>query len=218
VSKRKEASPETSRIFIAISLPEQVKDQIARAQEELRAALSADWGRWTKRRQLHLTLRFLGAVESRRLDALMNAVRGACAGFGVLQLRAGQIGCFPNLRYPRVVWARVQDGQDRLPLLQRAVETATAGFTSEEPQEKFTGHVTLGRCQTINRRQAELLAKLARTMEPRLFGEWTADSVEIVRSELASGGSHYTALVTVPLAAVQFQETAAVTLASRTNR
>ena len=91
----------------------------------------------------------------------MNSVRGACEGFEVLQLRAEQIGCCPNLSHPRVVWARVHDGQERLPLLQRAVETATAGFTSERPEGTFTGHVTLGRCQAINRRQAELLAKLA---------------------------------------------------------
>jgi 2'-5' RNA ligase len=201
VSQRKEGGPETSRIFIAISLPEQVKDQIARAQEELRGALPEDCGRWTKRGQLHLTLRFLGAVESPRLDALMNAVRGACGGFGVLQLRAGQIGGFPDLSHPRVVWVRVHDGQQRLPLLQRAVETATAGFTSQEPKGTFTGHVTLGRCQTIRRQQAELLAKLARAMEPGLFGEWTADSVEIIRSELASSGSLYTALAAAPLAA-----------------
>jgi 2'-5' RNA ligase len=201
VSKGKERSPESSRIFIAISLPEQVKDQIARAQEELRGALSGDSVRWTNRGQLHLTLKFLGAVESRRLDELTNAVRGACEGFEVLQLRAEQIGCFPNLSHPRVIWARVHDEKERLPLLQRAVETATAEFTSERPEGTFTGHVTLGRCQAINRRQAELLAKLARAMEPGLFGEWTANSVEIIRSELASGGSHYTPLAAAPLAA-----------------
>jgi hypothetical protein len=63
------------------------------------------------------------------------------------------------------------------------------------------GHVTLGRCRTIKRRQAELLARRARAIEPGLFGEWTADSVDIIRSELASGGSHYTTLAAAPLAA-----------------
>jgi 2'-5' RNA ligase len=200
MSQREGGSPDTYRVFIAISLPEQVKDQIEKAQEELRGALPADCVCWTKRRQFHLTLRFLGAVESQRLDALIDAVRRACEGFGVLQLRAGQIGCFPDLRHPRVVWARVHDRQERLPLLQRAVETATAGFTREEPEGTFTGHVTLGRCKTIKRRHAEILAELAKAMEHSVFGEWTADRADIIRSELASGGSRYTTLAAAPLA------------------
>jgi RNA 2',3'-cyclic 3'-phosphodiesterase len=201
VSKREDASPETYRVFIAIPLPEQVKDEIERAQEELRGALPEECIRWTKRWQFHLTLKFLGDVESQRLEALMNSVGRACEGFGVLQLRAGRIGFFPDLRHPRVVWTRVHDGRQRLPVLQRAVETATAGFTSEEPEGTFTGHVTLGRCKTIKGSQADILAKLAKAMEGRFFGEWTADRIDIIRSELASGGSRYTTLAAVPLAA-----------------
>lgn len=92
MSKREGARPETYRVFIAISLPEQVKDEIERAQEELRGALPAECVRWTKRGQFHLTLKFLGDVESRRLEALTDSVGRACEGFGILQLRAGRIG------------------------------------------------------------------------------------------------------------------------------
>jgi 2'-5' RNA ligase len=201
VSKREGGSPETYRVFIAISLPEHVKDEIERAQEELRDALPRGSVRWTKRGQWHLTLKFLGEVESQRLESLVNSVRRACEEFGVLQLRARRIGFFPDARHPHVVWTRVHDGRERLPLLQRAVETATAGFTSEEPEGTFSGHVTLGRCTTIKRPLAEILSKLAEAMENRFFGEWTADRIEVIRSELASGGSRYTTLAAVPLAA-----------------
>ncbi len=192
--------PETYRVFIAISLPEHVKDEIERAQEQLRSALPGKCVRWSRREQWHLTLKFLGNVESRRLEALTASMRGACAGFGVLQLRAGQIGFFPDARHPRVVWTRVRDGRDWLPSLQRAVETAAAGFTSEAPEPEFTGHVTLGRCRMIKRSQAEMLSMLAKAMEDRVFGEWTADRLEIIRSQLSPGGSRYTTLASLPLA------------------
>jgi len=187
------------RIFVAISLPEDVRHAITAAQAELRGALPPECVRWTKPGQFHLTLKFLGGVEVHRLEALSGSVRGACEGLGRLPLRAGQIRFFPTPRHPRVVWVRVQDRFDRLSDLQRAVETATADFTSERPEGTYTGHITLGRCQRIKRPQAESLAKLAAAMENRLLGEWTAETVDIIRSELSSSGSRYTTLATCPL-------------------
>ena len=198
--------PETYRLFIAIPVPEHVKDQIEGAQDELRGALSRDRVRWSKRAQFHLTLKFLGNLEPQRLDALTHALRLACAGFGVLRLRAGGIGAFPELRRPRVIWVRVRDARERLPLLQRAVETAVAGFTSEQLDATFHGHITLGRCTTIKRARIDRLARLAKAMEEdkdkRPFGEWTAETIDLVRSERGPGGSRYTILATVPLGAI----------------
>jgi RNA 2',3'-cyclic 3'-phosphodiesterase len=199
VSPRDSGRVETCRLFIAVSLPEPVKDEIESAQEELRGALSRDGVRWTKRVQFHLTLKFLGDVEPLRVDALTNALRLACQGFGVLSLRAGRIGVFPDLRRPRLIWVGVDDARERLPLLQRAVETAAAGFASGRPEGTFTGHVTLGRWKTIKRPQIDRLAKLAKAMENRQFGEWTADTVDLVRSESGPGGSRYTTLSAIPL-------------------
>ena len=182
------------RLFIAILLPEDVKDEIARAQGELHDALSGDSIRWTRRAQFHLTLKFLGNVEPQCVEALTRALLLACDGFGALPLRAARIGLFPNFRRPRLIWAGVDDARGRLPLLQHAVESAAAGFTSEGPEGTFTGHVTLGRCKTIKRPQIERLANLAHAMENRLFGAWTADTVDLVRSERGPDGSRYTTL------------------------
>ncbi len=194
---------ETYRLFIAISLPEHVKEEIERAQEELRGALSGDGIRWIKRVQLHLTLKFLGDVEPRCIDALTNSLALACEGFGVLPLRAGRIGVFPDLRRPRLIWVGVDDARERLALLQHLVETAVAGVTSRTPEGTFTGHVTVGRCKAIKRPQINLLTRLAKAMEDRQFGEWTTDTVDLVRSELGSGGSRYTTLSAVPLRALR---------------
>jgi len=199
VSPRGSESVETCRLFIAMSLPVHVQDEIERAQEELRGALSGDCIRWTKPVMFHLTLKFLGDVEPRRVDALTDALRLACEGFGVLPLRAESIGVFPDLRRPRLIWVGVDDARKRLPLLQHAVEAAAAGFTSEGPEGTFIGHVTLGRCKTIKRAQIDMLAELTKVMENRQFGEWTADTVEVVRSEPGPGGSRYTTLSAIPL-------------------
>ena len=155
--------------------------------------------RWTRREQLHVTLRFLGNVDTQLVDELTARVAHACARFGPLQLNARGLGMFPNPRRPRVIWVRVADRHERLGALHRIVETAAAAFTSEKPEPAFTGHATLGRCISLNRKETVTLATLAVEMEHRPFGEWQADAVEIVRSELGPAGSRHTVLAALSL-------------------
>jgi RNA 2',3'-cyclic 3'-phosphodiesterase len=191
--------PERYRLFIAIPLPDAIKQSIEKAQHELRSALPADSIRWTRIAHFHLTLRFLGSVEPSRVEALTDAVRRACSGFGDLQLRAAGIGVFPGPRRPRVVWTGVRDTRERLALLQRAIEAATNEFTVEPPQETFTGHITLARCRDISRSESATLAGLVERMASRSFGAWTADCIDVIRSEPTPNGSRYTTLATAAL-------------------
>jgi 2'-5' RNA ligase len=191
----------TWRLFIAISLPEAVKQEIEKVQREMRRELPGNVMRWTKREQFHVTLKFLGNVAEARVAELSAALREACRPFNALRLRAERVGFFPDVRYPRVAWAWVHDEKDHLRELQRAIETSTRSFTSEGAEKQFTGHVTLARIQGIKRPQAEILSKFALSMTERVFGEWMADKVELIRSELSSTGSRYTAVAAFPLTA-----------------
>lgn len=188
-------TPEQVRLFIAVGVPEAIKDEMERAQAELRRGARDARIRWAGREQFHVTLRFLGNVEGQRLEALGEAVRGACVGFRALHLRAARVGFFPDGRNPRVVWVGVEDEEQQLASLQRAVESASQPFTAEAPEERgFSGHVTLGRIKGIRRPEVEELGRLAAGMAERVFGEWTGDEVEIIRSELSPAGARYTAL------------------------
>jgi RNA 2',3'-cyclic 3'-phosphodiesterase len=194
------ADSETFRLFVAVTIPEAIKAKIEEAQAELRRALPERAVRWTRRAQFHLTLRFLGDVEAARVEALAEAIRAACRGFGPVHLRAGRVGCFPDLRYPRVVWVGVQDQAEQLPRVQEAVESATREFTTETKEERFTGHVTLARIKGIRRPEADALGKAAAGMAERLFGQWTAYKVELMRSELLPQGARHTSLASIALA------------------
>jgi 2'-5' RNA ligase len=196
---RSDARPERYRLFVAIALPEPVRHAIEKAQADLRAALPAKSIRWTRGEQFHLTMRFLGGVEASQVDRLNEAVRRACAGSGGLQLRAARIGVFPGPRRPRVVWTGVDDQDGRLAELQRSIEAATNAFTEEPPQEKFSGHITLARCRDLNRNEASTLTSLVQTMAGTSFGQWTARSVDVVRSQPTSQGSRYTTLAEIGL-------------------
>jgi 2'-5' RNA ligase len=193
------AEGEQFRLFIAVTLPEEVKAKLAAAQAELRQALPAPSVRWTRREQLHLTLKFLGDVDAALVRPLEEAIRAACRGFSALQLCIERLGCFPDLRYPRVVWTGVQDQAGQLPRLQQAVDAATRSFTAEQKEERFTGHITVARIKAIRRPEAEALGQAAAGMADRLFGQWTAGEVELMRSVLSPQEARHTSLAAIAL-------------------
>jgi RNA 2',3'-cyclic 3'-phosphodiesterase len=187
------------RLFIAIAIPEGVKAKIEGAQAELRRALPDCNARWTRPEQFHLTLKFLGDVEESRVDALGESIRAACPGFTPLHLRAEGVGCFPDLRRPRVLWTGVRDEAGQLLRLQEAVALATHDFTSEQKEERFTGHVTLARFKGIRPTEAKVLGSAVPAMANRLFGEWTAHRIELMRSELLPQGARHLTLAAIAL-------------------
>ncbi len=190
--------PAAFRLFIALLLPEPVKDALAATQAELRRQLRAD-ARWARREQLHLTLKFLGDVDPERVPSLTDALRTVCQGFPPLQLRARQIGFFPNTRVPRVVWAGVEDLQQRLLPLQAALQQASLPFTSDAPENDFVGHLTLARLRNLSPTDSRALTTAGAAMAARDFGDWTASSVSLMRSILSPDGAKHYELVQLSL-------------------
>ena len=110
-----------------------------------------------------------------------------------------RLGCFPDLRFPRVVWVWVHDDADQLTALQQAVTQATAKFADNHAEKNFSGHVTIARTHEFKRSEAEILVKLAHSMTGRFFGEWEADKVELMRSELLPDGARHSVVAAFPL-------------------
>lgn len=187
------------RLFIALSVASLVKEELRRAQNGLRACLPAATVSWTRIKQIHLTLKFLGDVDASRAEDLTESVRNRCAGIGPLLLRAAKIGFFPSAHRPKVIWAGVAAKENKLEHLQQQVESAAADFTSIEENQPFVGHLTLGRIKQIRSSEAQALVRAAEELSVRDFGSWTANSVAIIRSELTSTGSRYTCLAEISL-------------------
>ena len=190
---------QTQRLFVAITVPEEVKSRITEARDELRAMLPPAVAAWVRPENMHLTLRFLGNVDESKIESLKASLTQVLSGFGAIPLISERLGCFPDLRYPRVVWAWVYDNAERLAQLQRRVAEATDAFTHEPADSRFVGHITLARLRQIKRPQAEIIGAFVNGAVRRMFGKWTGDRVELIRSELAPGGSSYTTLAATSL-------------------
>ncbi len=192
-------STEPLRLFVAVTVPDVIRNEMMRLQDRLRLLVPRGAVRWTRPEQFHLTLRFLGDVSSGCVSDLQKAVGEVCAEAPALQLCAQGIGFFPNARSPRVIWIGIGDHDHRLADLQQKIESAVRPFTREQGNERFAGHVTLGRFKQFNRLEIRELTSDVETLKDRVFGEWAVIKVEIIRSELMATGSRYTVLADFPL-------------------
>lgn len=194
-------APENVRVFIAIAVPDLIKEQIKTTQDRLCTGFNRRSVRWTNPDHFHLTLRFLGRVEAGSVASLVDTLRTVCQSVRPLQLRAKGVGFFPSSRAPRVIWVGVHESEERLASFQQTVQRASLGFTSEPAEERFSGHITLGRTKRLSRNETTTLARTAERYSGTTFGEWRAHEVHVMRSQLSAVGAVHSLLAAVPLCA-----------------
>ena len=123
------------RLFVAIPIPDAVAQGLLFMQSGVPGA------RWQTREQLHLTLRFIGEVDSRDADAIHDALSAISAPpFTIVLKGVGEFGG----KKPRALWAGVETSEALLHL-QRKIETALQRIGLEAEPRKFTPHITLAR-------------------------------------------------------------------------
>jgi RNA 2',3'-cyclic 3'-phosphodiesterase len=181
--------PPLIRAFVAVRLPEETVARLAEFQMKLRPLFRE--ASWTRPEAMHLTLRFLGNIESARVNDLTAELLVATRLKAPFSLELGAIGQFGN----RVLWVGVQSGSEPLARLAEVVREACAGYGAHEEERAFHPHVTLAR---LRRPERGAGARLREVKAPS-FATWQVNDVELIRSELSPRGSRYTTLAMVPL-------------------
>jgi RNA 2',3'-cyclic 3'-phosphodiesterase len=155
----------------------------------------AQTARWVDPGSMHLTLKFLGNVEVKRLPAVRDAISTAVKSSGRFQLLTGSTGFFPDHRKPRVFWLGLEGDIRALVILQKAVDEAMSGLGFARENRPFTAHLTLARLKDeagVNDRAEFVRAVQARVFEPACAIE--VSSVALMRSQLTARGAIYTRL------------------------
>lgn len=172
------------RGFIAVPVPEPVRDQLV----ELQAALSTTvQGRWVPRENLHVTLAFLGEMDEGAVRRAMDAMDRA-AGLvrpGSVGLEPAALGSFDEWGSATMHLALEKDPalMDVQADLARALEAE--GFSV--PRRRYTPHITLARKARAEGPLGEL---------PFPTGH-RAEAVTLFRSYLEPGGAVYKELYSV---------------------
>ena len=179
--------PETFRAFIAIDLPASIRSSLADTQEILKS-----FGfrvKWVRPQNIHLTLKFLGNIDSDLTDKIIAAMNLTAKDYTGVSLSAKEIGVFPNIRRPRVIWAGLSGQLETLKNLQQTLDGHLANLGFPKETRMFKGHLTLGRVK------GKIASDQMKTAIDRLKG-FESESFEIneiilFKSELRPTGAEY---------------------------
>ena len=176
------------RIFIAIDLPDNVKrlasDQIASLkdrQEKLRVS-------WVSPDRMHLTLRFLGDVESEVLPSIHESLDRAASRVDPFHLTLSGAGLFPNPKRPSVLWMGIVDPHDTLRRFKADLDNELGKFGFDMEKRRFRPHLTIARLREPNRSVEIAAAHLDSDLKSMNF---EVGEIAVFQSRLGPEGPKY---------------------------
>lgn len=168
-----------TRLFVAVELPEDIKERLAICRGGIEGA------RWQGIEQMHLTLCFIGEVDPLREADIRTALAGL--RFTPFQVTLAGIGLFGKARKPRALWVGVDDPKPVKHLHEKIIQSLLgAGVASED--RKFMPHVTLARFRGGRARRLEdFLDHYAGLALPA----FDVRSFALISSHLSQAGARY---------------------------
>ena len=183
------ARGEEIRVFIALDISDAARSSLSGAMDGLRAEIPRGV-RWVDPQGIHLTLKFLGDIDPRRTDGILESMHRVGQDGSSLSLRLDGLGMFPNQRQPRVLWAGVAGDLDALTELQSGVEEAMAeqGFTKE--RRSFNPHLTIGRVRDgVSALERQKIGNSLALCSLDPTESWIADTMHLFQTTFTPDGS-----------------------------
>jgi 2'-5' RNA ligase len=181
----------TWRVFCAIELPPEVRARLEDHVRRLRKDVPDVAASWSRVENIHLTLKFFGNVEVKRIEKISAAAERAVKEFSTFQIGVGGTGVFPRPSRPQVLWIGIVDQSGRLSALHEKFDDACAveGFPKED--RAYKPHLTIARL-----RKPEGARQLANAHVQTKFEQIDVEVKEVVlfRSELSPKGSKYSVI------------------------
>lgn len=168
------------RLFVAIDVSQEVEEILSGVSNRL--VCENIFGKAVK--SFHLTLKFIG--ETDKVEEIKQ--RLCNIRFSAFKLKLGNIGVFPSLSRPRVVWVGLDDSKE-LQQLWQSVNSALNGYGEENAG--FKAHLTLMRVNGVRDKVVfdKILAGLSFDKK-----EFFIDRFRLYKSVLTRAGSVYETL------------------------
>ena len=176
------------RLFIAVELPESVRDGLRLGLGRLRRDQPA--ARWVRPEGLHLTLKFIGEKPpslAEQLRATLPPALAVCAPVRVA-LQGG--GFFPDAKRPRVAW--VGGEAPGMAEWAVAIDRCAAAIGLPPEARPFSLHLTLARLERpwVPSACEHFISEVRRWSLP----VFEASELVVFQSELRPSGAVYTPL------------------------
>ena len=192
---------ESIRAFIAIELPEEVKNGLGDLECGLKTSNSAS-AKWVDPYNIHLTLKFLGDTRLDLIPTITAGLDSICKNTPPFSLAITELGAFPDIRRVQVVWVGLTGDLSDLNRIQKKVEAAISPLGYPTEKRPFVPHLTLARVRdsaSLQDKQnlGDLLARTAMNVPLKM----TVYSVSLIQSRLTPAGAIHTKLYSAKLTA-----------------
>jgi 2'-5' RNA ligase len=185
------------RLFVALEIPTEVRENLAALIESLRAVPPK--ARWVRPENLHVTLKFIGEVPETKLSVIRAALASVRSEQPVtLDFRG--LGFFPNEKHPRVFWVGIE-ASPNLKTLAAEIDGTTEKLGIPREQRPFSPHLTLARFEPP--RLPETLRAAIQENAGCEFGSLHASQFHLIESKLKPSGAEYTTVESFPFAAAE---------------
>ena len=177
------------RLFVALDLPEETRRTLAGLIARLRPICPS--GRWARPEGIHVTLKFIGHADEKKLGAFESALAPVRSAQPV-EMEFRGLGFFPHERRPRVLWCGAEASKN-LAKLAADAERALEPLNVPLEAHPFVPHLTLARLQPgeTTREELEGLVRAAGEMEIQSFGSARAEEFHLFESVLKPSGAEY---------------------------
>jgi 2'-5' RNA ligase len=176
-----------TRAFIALELSNDIKDQLASAQQTLRGCKAHLT--FVDPKIIHITVKFLGEIGEKKLQEVMDAL--AAVSFMPYSITTGNV-TVNNKNRPHTVWCTMQDTgeSERLFVL---IEDALAPLGFARETRRFTTHATIARVKSFD---PSLFTALG-TLNAGSYGSCRISGMKLKKSTLLPQGPVYEDLLEV---------------------
>ncbi len=166
------------RVFVSIDIPKKVKEEILKIQEKLPEFK----GKKTEQENLHLTLKFLGEINDKKVEQVKERLKQI--KFKSFVTEIDSIGVF-SPKFIKIVWLHLTNCEK----LQKEIDEALAGLFEKE--KRFMSHLTIARVKKVDNKNL-FLKELKKIKVPNL--RFKVDSFYLMESKLSKKGSKYSVI------------------------
>jgi RNA 2',3'-cyclic 3'-phosphodiesterase len=170
---------------VALDLPQEILDLLREPMEKLKPLMAA--ARWSRAEGMHVTLKFIGNVDTSKLAAIRAALATVRSDAPV-EMRARGMGFFPDQRRPHVLWAGIEASANLAPLA-AAIERTLEPLGIAREDRKFSPHLTLARLK--DSRGVETLVRAVEEMKSSDFGSTRETQFHLFESVTKPSGAEY---------------------------
>jgi 2'-5' RNA ligase len=187
------------RLFIALPLPREVEVELDRLLVLLRP--KGPDVKWVPAKNIHLTVRFLSETDEKLVPRIKSAMDETCAGYKPFESVIDQVGGFPNLKKPRVIWVGGSQPIEAAARMAADIDNRMHELRFEKETRPFKAHLTLGRVR--EGRPIGVLGSFLETFKLTPI-PLTMDRLVLFQSTLTPKGSIYERLHEVKLGQERF--------------